>query len=130
VLLVAVASVIASVVCLTTGYAQDYPNHPIKVIIPNPPGGPGDLIARAFTEKASRILGKPFVLDYRPGASTTTGTAFTSRAEPDGYTIIGFPSAGVGAVAIKKDLHYNLETDFSPIAGSEPCHSYSWSEQA
>jgi tripartite-type tricarboxylate transporter receptor subunit TctC len=116
-LVVAIASLIASVVNLTPLYAQDYPNQPIKVIIPNPPGGPGDIIARAFTDKATQIVGKPFVLDYRPGASTTTGTAFVAKAEPDGYTILGLPSAGVGAAAIKKQLRYNLETDFSPIAG-------------
>jgi tripartite-type tricarboxylate transporter receptor subunit TctC len=98
-------------------HAQDYPNQPIKVIIPNPPGGPGDIIARAFAEKATPILGKPFVFDYRSGASTTIGTASVARAEPDGYTILGLPSAGVGAAAIKKQLRYNLETDFTPIAG-------------
>jgi tripartite-type tricarboxylate transporter receptor subunit TctC len=97
--------------------AQNYPNQPIKVIIPNPPGGPGDIIARAFTEKATPILGKPFVFDYRSGGSTTIGTASVAKADPDGYTILGLPSAGVGAAAIKKQLRYNLETDFSPIAG-------------
>ena len=114
---VAIASLIASCACLTPACAQDYPNQPIKVIIPNPPGGPGDTIARAFTEKAARIVGKPFVFDYRSGGSTTIGTAAAAKAEPDGYTILGLPSAGVGAAAIKKQLRYNLETDFSPIAG-------------
>jgi tripartite-type tricarboxylate transporter receptor subunit TctC len=98
-------------------YAQDYPSQPIKLVIPNPPGGPGDLIARAFTEKATQIVGKPFVFDYRPGASTTIGTAAAAKAGPDGYTILGLPSSGVGASALKKQLRYNLETDFAPIAG-------------
>ena len=104
-------------VCPMGAYAQDYPNQPIKLIIPNPPGGPGDIIARAFTEKAAQTVGKPFVFEYRSGASTTIGTAFAAKAEPDGYTILGLPSSGVGASAIKKQLRYNLETDFSPIAG-------------
>jgi tripartite-type tricarboxylate transporter receptor subunit TctC len=104
-------------VCPISAYAQDYPNQPIKVIIPNPPGGPGDIIARAFAEKATPMVGKPFVFEYRSGASTTIGTASAAKAEPDGYTILGLPSAGVGAAAIKKQLRYNLETDFSPIAG-------------
>jgi len=116
-LTVAFAFLVASVVNPIAGYAQSYPNQPIKVIIPNPPGGPGDIIARAFTERAAQILGKPFVYDYRPGASTTIGTAFASKAEPDGYTIVGFPSAGVGAVAIKKHLPYNLEKDLRAVAG-------------
>jgi len=114
---VVIASLITSCACLMPACAQDYPNQPIKVIIPNPPGGPGDIIARAFTEKATRIVGKPFVFDYRSGGSTTIGTAAAAKAEPDGYTILGLPSAGVGAAAIKKQLRYNLETDFSPIAG-------------
>ena len=116
-LVIAIACLIASGVCRMPAHAQDYPNQPIKVIIPNPPGGPGDTIARAFAERATPIVGKPFVFDYRSGASTTIGTASAARAEPDGYTILGLPSAGVGAAAIKKQLRYNLETDFSPIAG-------------
>jgi len=114
---VAIASLMAVAVSAIPLCAQDYPHQPIKVIIPNPPGGPGDIIARAFTDKATNIVGKPFVYDYRPGGSTTIGTASAAKAEPDGYTIVGFPSAGVGAAAAKKKLPYNLETDFRPIAG-------------
>ncbi|MGB6939593.1 MAG: tripartite tricarboxylate transporter substrate binding protein [Xanthobacteraceae bacterium] len=117
-------ALLVAIVCLMLpgaypmgAYAQDYPNQPIKLVIPNPPGGPGDIIARAFTEKAAQTVGKPFVFEYRPGASTTIGTAFAGKAEPDGYTILGLPSSGVGATAIKKQLRYSLETDFSPIAG-------------
>lgn len=113
---VTISFLIASEVCLPA-YGQEYPAQPIKVIIPNPPGGPGDIIARTFTQKAAPIVGKPFVLEYRPGGSTTIGTASAARAEPDGYTILGLPSAGVGAAAIKKHVRYNLETDFAPIAG-------------
>lgn len=116
-MIVAIACLIAPGLCPTGGYAQDYPNQPIKLIIPNPPGGPGDIISRAFAEKAAQTLGKPFVFEYRAGASTTIGTAFAAKAEPDGYTILGLPSSGVGAAAIKKQLRYSLETDFSPVAG-------------
>jgi tripartite-type tricarboxylate transporter receptor subunit TctC len=116
-LLVAIACLLSLGVCPIGAYAQDYPNQPIKLVIPNPPGGPGDIIARAFTEKAAQTVGKPFVFDYRPGASTTIGTGAAAKAEPDGYTILGLPSSGVGAAAIKKQLRYSLETDFAPIAG-------------
>lgn len=117
-MLFAIASVLAAGIWPDAGYAQEYPNQPVKVIIPNPPGGPGDIISRAFTEKAALTLGRPFVFEYRAGASTTIGTASVAKAEPDGYTILGLPSSGVGAVAIKKQLRYNLEADFSPIAGT------------
>jgi tripartite-type tricarboxylate transporter receptor subunit TctC len=116
-ILVAIACLMVLGVCPMGAYAQDYPNQPIKLIIPNPPGGPGDIIARAFTEKAAQTVGKPFVFEYRSGASTTIGTAFAAKAEPDGYTILGLPSSGVGAAALKKQLRYSLETDFSPVAG-------------
>ena len=116
-ILVAIAWLMSPGVCPMGAYAQDYPNQPIKLIIPNPPGGPGDIIARAFTEKAAQTVGKPFVFEYRAGASTTIGTAVAAKSEPDGYTILALPSSGVGATAIKKQLRYSLETDFSPIAG-------------
>jgi tripartite-type tricarboxylate transporter receptor subunit TctC len=116
-LVIAIACMIASGLYFMPAQAQDYPNQPIKVVIPNPPGGPGDIVTRAFADKATPSLGKPLVFEYRSGASTTIGTASVARAEPDGYTILGLPSAGVGAAAIKKQLRYNLETDFTPIAG-------------
>lgn len=116
-ILFAFAGLISASIFPVSALAQDYPNQPIKVIVPNPPGGPGDIISRAFSEKAAPIMGKPFVPEYRAGASTTIGTASAAKADPDGYTILALPSSGTGAVAIKKQLRYNLETDFSPIAG-------------
>ena len=111
------AALTISTVSLAPACAQDYPTRPIKVIIPNPPGGPGDIIARVFADKASQSLGKPFIFEYKPGASTTIGNALAAKADPDGYTILGLPSSGVGAAALKKQLRYNIESDFSPIAG-------------
>lgn len=97
--------------------AQDYPSQLIKVVIPNPPGGPGDVIARAFTDKAAQKLPKGFVFEYRAGASTTTGTNSVAKADPDGYTILGLPSAGLAVSVLRKKLPYNLETDLRPIVG-------------
>jgi tripartite-type tricarboxylate transporter receptor subunit TctC len=113
----AMACWMAAAVCPIVSNAQEYPSQPIKVIVPNPPGGPGDIIARAFTDKAAGAVGKPFVMEYRAGASTTIGTASAAKADPDGYTILALPSSGTGAAAIKKQLRYSLETDFAPIAG-------------
>ncbi len=97
--------------------AQEYPSQLIKVVIPNPPGGPGDVIARAFTDRASQKLPKGFVFEYRAGASTTTGTNAVVKADPDGYTILGLPSAGLAVTLLRKKLPYNLETDLRPIVG-------------
>jgi tripartite-type tricarboxylate transporter receptor subunit TctC len=87
------------------------------VIIPNPPGGPGDVVARAFSDRASQTLGQPLVFEYRPGASTTIGTQSVAKAEPDGYTILGFPSSGLAVTLLRKDVPYNLERDLKPVLG-------------
>lgn len=97
--------------------ADDFPSQIIKVIIPNPPGGPGDVISRVFAEKATSLVGKQFVFDYRVGASTTIGVQAVNVAAPDGYTILGFPSSGLAVTLLRRKLPYNLETDFQPIIG-------------
>lgn len=97
--------------------ADDYPSQHIKVIIPNPPGGPGDVIARVFADRATSSVGKQFVFEYRAGASTTIGVQAVNSSAPDGYTILGFPSSGLGVTLLRRKLPYNLETDFQPIIG-------------
>jgi len=96
---------------------ETYPSHFIKVVIPNTPGGPGDVIARAFCDSAARSLGQSFVFEYRAGATTTIGTSSVAKADPDGYTILGFPSSGLVVSVLRKDLPYSLDQDFKPIIG-------------
>lgn len=103
---------------LTLGAAaQDFPNQPIKIVIPNPPAGPGDVIARHFADRATKILGQPLVFDYRPGASTRLGTEVVAKSKPDGYTILGFPSSGLTSTLLHKNVPYDLRGDFRPIIG-------------
>ena len=99
-------------------HAQDYPNRPIKVIIPNPPGGPGDIIARAFTEKATPNIGKPFVLrvSVRRQHDNWYGICGKSRARRL-YDPWLFPLRGSERLLSRSSFSYNIETDFSPIAG-------------
>ena len=96
---------------------EQYPSRIIRLVIPNPSGGPGDVVARFFAEKASQSLGQQIVFDYRPGASTTLGTQTVVKAEPDGYTILGFPSSGLTTSLLRKDMPYNLESDLRPVIG-------------
>jgi tripartite-type tricarboxylate transporter receptor subunit TctC len=68
--------------------AQNYPNRPIRVIVPQPPGGGFDLVARTLGEPLSRVMGTPVVVENRPGAGMLVGTEAAARAEPDGYTLL------------------------------------------
>lgn len=67
--------------------AQEWPNRPVKVINPFPPGGPTDALARPVTEHLSKVLGQPFVVDNRAGGGTTIGAQAAVKADPDGYTL-------------------------------------------
>ncbi len=80
------------VICLTVGpaaaWAETYPSRPITVIVPYPPGASTDFVARMLKEPMSAELGQPLVIENRPGAGGTTGTAAVARAAPDGYTLL------------------------------------------
>jgi tripartite-type tricarboxylate transporter receptor subunit TctC len=97
--------------------AQPCPDRFIKLVIPNPAGGSGDLIARVLAEKAGAILGQQLVVENRSGATTTIGTAMVAKAKADGCTILGLPSSGVIASVLYDKLPYNLGRDFVPLVG-------------
>jgi tripartite-type tricarboxylate transporter receptor subunit TctC len=65
--------------------AERWPSRPIRVIVPNPPGGPGDTVFRLLAPVVGATLGQPLTMDHRPGAGNTIGTALTARSVPDGY---------------------------------------------
>ena len=97
--------------------ADDYPNRPIKIIVPYPAGGTADLMARNFCEYLGRELGQSIVVENKPGAAGQLGTSMTARAAPDGYTL-GESNAGTFEVSphLYKSLSYNTQTDFEQIA--------------
>jgi len=96
--------------------ADDYPGRPIKLIVPFPPGGPNDIIARVVAQKMSGLLGQTVVIDNRAGAGGVVGTDAVAKSAPDGYTI-GIASAG--AIAISASLvdkvPYDSTKDLTPI---------------
>src|SRR5262245_38201943 len=88
--------------------AQDFPNKPIKLIVPFPAGGPNDIIARVVGAKMAELIGQPIVIDNRGGAGGVLGTDAVAKAEPDGYTVA---ITSAGALAISKSLQEKLPYD-------------------
>jgi len=111
-------SVLAFVLLVVTAFthAQDYPSKPIRLIIPTPPGGSVDGVARMVGTKLSEYLGRPVVFDNRAGASTTLGADAAAKSAPDGYTI--YINASIHSINpyVLKSLPYDAVKDFTPIA--------------
>ena len=97
--------------------ADAYPSHPIRLIVPWPPGGITDVISRGVANALSEQLGQQVVPDNRPGAAGTLGVAIAAHANPDGYTMLmtDVPSHAISATLYKK-LTYNPQKDVEPIA--------------
>jgi tripartite-type tricarboxylate transporter receptor subunit TctC len=96
--------------------AQDYPNRPIRIIVPFGPGGGGDIVGRIFGQVLQEKLGQAVVIDNRPGAAGTLGNEAVARAEKDGYTIGVMTAGQIIAAAMNKSLRYDQATAFEPIS--------------
>src|SRR5687768_10409154 len=96
--------------------AGAYPQKPIRFLIPFPPGGGTDILARALSDKLEKALGAPLIIDNRGGAGGTVGCAIAARAEPDGYTLLYTSASYTFAPGLYgKDLPYDAVKDFRPI---------------
>ena len=95
----------------------NWPDHPIRVIVPFPPSGATDLVARVVAQKAAQELGQSLVIDNRPGAGGTIGTAEAAKAPHDGYTLL-FTTSSTHAISphLMPKLAYKADKDFTPIA--------------
>ncbi|MFT4266017.1 MAG: tripartite tricarboxylate transporter substrate binding protein [Xenophilus sp.] len=103
---------------LSPTYASEaWPTRPVRVVVPFPPGGGTDIVARALGQKLSDRLGQPVVIDNKPGASTIIGTDAAAKAAPDGYTLLlsGSTSYSVNP-ALRAKLPYDPVRDFTPLA--------------
>ena len=103
--------------CPGLSMAQDvYPNKPVKLILPFPPGGPTDILGRLISEKLSISLGQPVVTENRGGAGGNVGAEAAARSAPDGYTIVLVaPSLAISPTLYSK-LNYDPVKDFAPIS--------------
>ena len=96
--------------------AQDYPNRPVKVVVPFPAGGGTDALTRVVAKGMEQRLGQPFIVENRGGAGTTLGATAVARSEPDGYTLlVGTASTFAAAPGLYKRLAYDPTKDFSPV---------------
>src|SRR5262245_43558282 len=111
------AGALLAALSLAGAQAQGWPNRPITVIAPFPPGASTDFTARLLRDPLSEALGQPVVIDNRPGAAGTTGTAAVAHAAPDGYTLLVTVNAPVTMnVYMQKNFPFDPKTAFAPIA--------------
>ncbi len=102
-------------------HAQDYPSRPIRLVVPFPPGGPNDFVARAIGQKLSESLGQPVVVDFRGGAAGNIGTDTVAKAAPDGYTLL-ITSSGFAIAPATTKLPFDPIRDFAPISQTTAGH--------
>jgi len=102
--------------------AQTYPQKPVRVIVPFPPGGVTDSIARITADWLTQRLGQTFVAENRPGASGAIAAELVARAEPDGYTLFSAASPQLAVVPHVQKINYDPIKDFAPISivGTNP----------
>lgn len=97
-------------------FAQAYPTKPITMVVPFPPGGPTDLVARVLAQKLGEQLGQNVIVDNKGGANGNIGAQLVARAPADGYTILYNTSSITLSPALYKGLTYDVEKDFLPVA--------------
>jgi tripartite-type tricarboxylate transporter receptor subunit TctC len=103
---------IAGAVCAQ----QDFPNRPLRMIVPWPPGQAADLVGRVMAQKMSEVLGQQIVIDNRAGAGGMIGTDVAAKATPDGYTLLSASSGPVSINPLLQKTAYNPERELAPVA--------------
>jgi tripartite-type tricarboxylate transporter receptor subunit TctC len=101
---------------LSSANAQDFPNRPVRFVVPFAAGGSTDVIARVIAQKLQERWGQAVVVDNKPGAATVIGTDFVAKSRPDGHTILLTPGAFAVAPYTFEKLPYDTRRDFVPIA--------------
>jgi tripartite-type tricarboxylate transporter receptor subunit TctC len=100
----------------TTAQAQAWPSKPIRMVVPFPPGGGIDTVARIVAPKMSEFIGQPIVIENRSGAGGTVGTEVVARAAPDGHMLLATFASHAMNATLYRDLSYDTERAFAPIS--------------
>jgi tripartite-type tricarboxylate transporter receptor subunit TctC len=98
--------------------AQTYPSRPVRIVVGFPPGQTGDISARLLGQWLSDRLGQPFVIENRPGASSSIATELVVHAPPDGYTLLWVVTSNYINATLKTNLPYNFIRDIEPVAST------------
>ena len=96
--------------------AQAYPNKPVRLIVPWPPGQATDLAARIVAEKLAQSMGQPFVVENKPGAGGAIGSDAVAKAAPDGYTLLAASSGPISIMPNLQKIPYEPLKDFAPVS--------------
>jgi len=99
----------------TVAASQGYPNKVVRVVVPYPPGGTVDTVARVVAARLAENLGQQFIVDNRPGANGTIGSGSVARSPADGYTLLVQAPTLVAAPLLMNNVPYDVEKDFTPI---------------
>jgi tripartite-type tricarboxylate transporter receptor subunit TctC len=114
--LCAIAATLSFGAVINSAQAQNYPNHPITLVIPFAPGGSTSIVGRGIADKMSELLGEKVIVDNRPGAGGTVGTKAVAKSDPDGYTLVlGYTGTLAIGPSLYKNPGYDPRKDFAPI---------------
>ena len=108
-------AVAASVIGMAPAAAEPYPSKPIRLVVPFPPGGPTDVVARIYAQKLGEALGQAVVVDNKAGASGQIGAQDVARAQPDGHTLMANASSVVILPHVVASPLYDVDRDFAPV---------------
>jgi tripartite-type tricarboxylate transporter receptor subunit TctC len=105
-----------ALILATSVSAQTYPIKPVRVVIPYPPGGPTDIVARVLFQQVSEATGQQFLLDNKAGAGGNIGAEIVAKAPADGYSILIATTAHAINMSLFKNLNYDVQKDFAPVS--------------
>jgi tripartite-type tricarboxylate transporter receptor subunit TctC len=105
-----------SLVLTAPANAQSYPNKPVRVVVPYPPGGPTDIVARVLFQQVSEATGQQFLVDNRAGAGGNIGAEMVAKSPSDGYTLLIGTTAHAINMSLFKNLSYDVQKDFAPVS--------------
>ena len=112
----AAASLAAALLPVASLQAQDYPNRPVRIVVPYAPGGSVDAIARTLAQELVQRLGQPVVVENRTGAGSNVGSTFVAKSPPDGYTLLLTSPGNAINPTLFKQMPYDIKTELTQVA--------------